>query len=551
MIPTSVMPMAIAVDQGLLYPALRKAGVTLGPGRTPSPAQFQDAIGEVNRLLGSLSIDPYFVYAHDLLTFTLTGKASYTIGIGSGPASDFPVPAPVWISFANYVTGSLTAPLEVLTTQQWAGSVRTAFPSIPDSLYYDRAYPVGRIYLYPQPAGGELELHVWHVIPSVASPTDLLALPPGYEDAIVLNLACRLAPQFGRPVDPFLRQEARESLMRIESLNAPAPMLELGGIGSCGCDSGGGYAISGGGSSSSALGLPGPPGPMGPRGYSVDYAGRVGPDGTLYAGPPGWTVDHVALGQYRINHNLGLDPLAYVVTVCSGSPPSGPIDPSKASGLVPSVREQQANYFFVVMGEGKDLTTFVDAGFNFSLSPQLQAGDLIAGPRGPAGPPGPAGADGPMGVTGQTGAQGIQGVKGDTGPQGIIGPQGPMGLTGPPGSTAGALGMTIDGGGAAITAGIKGYLSVPFACTITGWDIAADQAGSISIDVIRKAGAIPAAGDKISGSSPIALSAAQLAQNGSIAGWTGSIAAGDVVAFNVTSVTTVTRVTAELRVMKS
>ena len=34
----------VQAGQGLLYPALRKAGVTLGPQRTPSPAQFQDAI---------------------------------------------------------------------------------------------------------------------------------------------------------------------------------------------------------------------------------------------------------------------------------------------------------------------------------------------------------------------------------------------------------------------------------------------------------------------------------------------------------------------------
>ena len=34
----------VLVGQGILYPALRKAAITLGPQRTPSPAQYQDAL---------------------------------------------------------------------------------------------------------------------------------------------------------------------------------------------------------------------------------------------------------------------------------------------------------------------------------------------------------------------------------------------------------------------------------------------------------------------------------------------------------------------------
>ena len=41
----------------------------------------------------------------------------------------------------------------------------------------------------------------------------------------------------------------------------------------------------------------------------------------------------------------------------------------------------------------------------------------------------------------------------------------------------------IDGGGAAIATGIKGYFEVPFNCTLTQWTILADQSGAIKIDV--------------------------------------------------------------------
>ena len=113
------------------------------------------------------------------------------------------------------------------------------------------------------------------------------------------------------------------------------------------------------------------------------------------------------------------------------------------------------------------------------------------------------------------------------------------------------IGITIDGAGSAITTGQKGYVSVPFPCTITGWDVVADQAGSIHLDIDRKAGGIPnTTSDKIS-ATPISLSGAQLAQGGSVSGWQTSIMAGDVLGFNVATVATVQRVTATLRVNKT
>ena len=65
------------------------------------------------------------------------------------------------------------------------------------------------------------------------------------------------------------------------------------------------------------------------------------------------------------------------------------------------------------------------------------------------------------------------------------------------------------------TTGVKGSIQVDFRGTIIGWSILADVAGSISIDVCKKAGtqALPVVPntttDKISASAPIALSSAQ------------------------------------------
>jgi hypothetical protein len=224
----------------IIYAALRKAGVTLGPQRTPSAAQMQDGIEELSRLLGSLHTDRYFIYSLDILTFALeAGKKVYTWGSGG----DFDAPRPQEITHANVITenGALRYPLEIYTPQQWASVDMQDLPgTIPEGLFNDRASPLSNIYIYGQPATAmQLECYTWHLIPELESESDALFLPPGYADALTLNLACRLAPHFQRPVDPDVRQQARESLMRLESFNAPRPIASLGGLG-CGC---GGYDI--------------------------------------------------------------------------------------------------------------------------------------------------------------------------------------------------------------------------------------------------------------------------------------------------------------------
>jgi hypothetical protein len=124
----------------------------------------------------------------------------------------------------------------------------------------------------------------------------------------------------------------------------------------------------------------------------------------------------------------------------------------------------------------------------------------------------------------------------------------------------GVIGITIDGGGSVPSTGLKGYAQIPFAATITGWSIIADQAGSASIDIWALAGSapptapsIPTSANKISASAPVALATAQSAAGGTsaITTWTTAISQWMTVAFNLTSITTCTRLTIELQVLRS
>lgn len=107
----------------------------------------------------------------------------------------------------------------------------------------------------------------------------------------------------------------------------------------------------------------------------------------------------------------------------------------------------------------------------------------------------------------------------------------------------GQFGITIDGGGAAITTGTY-YVRVPWSGTITGWDIVADQSGSCVVDIWKDtyANFPPDNSDSIAGSELPTLSSAVKNQDASLSTWTTTVTAGDYVGFNVDSATTVTRV---------
>jgi hypothetical protein len=116
-----------------------------------------------------------------------------------------------------------------------------------------------------------------------------------------------------------------------------------------------------------------------------------------------------------------------------------------------------------------------------------------------------------------------------------------------------AICFIIDGGGATITTGIKGDLTIPFACTIMDWTILADQSGSIVVNAWKDtlANYPPTVTVKITASLPPTITTATKANSTTLTGWTTAVAAGDVIRFNVDSVTTIQRATITLKVKKA
>lgn len=117
-----------------------------------------------------------------------------------------------------------------------------------------------------------------------------------------------------------------------------------------------------------------------------------------------------------------------------------------------------------------------------------------------------------------------------------------LGFT-PISSVTGTIGITIDGGGSAITTGVKGYIVVPNSRTITGWYVVGAPSGSIVVDVWKANGSIPTVANTITGTEKPTLSSSQYNSDLSLSTWTTALVANDVIVFNVDSATTITKAT--------
>lgn len=116
-----------------------------------------------------------------------------------------------------------------------------------------------------------------------------------------------------------------------------------------------------------------------------------------------------------------------------------------------------------------------------------------------------------------------------------------------------ALPVFINGNGYVLATGLKAWLQVPFDCEIMEATLLADVAGSIVIDIWKETygNYPPTNADSITAAAPPTLSGAIKTTDTTLTGWTTTISAGDVLAFNIDSVTAITQILVSLRVERT
>ncbi len=97
-----------------------------------------------------------------------------------------------------------------------------------------------------------------------------------------------------------------------------------------------------------------------------------------------------------------------------------------------------------------------------------------------------------------------------------------------------SFGASFDGSGIALAAGKTVYTTVPFACSISAWNIAVDT-GTATIDIwkIATGTAIPTVSNSITASAVPAISVGTAIHSTTLTGWTTAVAKNDIVGINL------------------
>jgi hypothetical protein len=115
-----------------------------------------------------------------------------------------------------------------------------------------------------------------------------------------------------------------------------------------------------------------------------------------------------------------------------------------------------------------------------------------------------------------------------------------------------AIEVVLNGSGFVLTPGVKAYVEVPFAATIVSVTLLSDVVGSMVLDIWKDtyANAPPLDADSITSASPPTLASSLKSTDTVLSGWTTTVAAGDILAYNIDSVTFISRVTVSLKIAR-
>ena len=219
----------------------------LESGETPITDEQTDGLAIANQMLEAFTIDRLMIYSIQRTTHTLVVSTNpQTIGIGGDINTDRPGKIENAGLIISGQDAGYTITVVFFVDEYARVRDKVAEAAQPTMLYYDAAFPLGKIYLKPVPsAANTLVLYRWSPFTAIATVGTTVTLPPGYEEAFDYNLAKRLAAGgFGR-MTALALDIARDSLDRIKSLNVQIPVLRSHAISITGGDTGRGDIYSG------------------------------------------------------------------------------------------------------------------------------------------------------------------------------------------------------------------------------------------------------------------------------------------------------------------
>lgn len=227
----------------ILTDALAEIGV-LQVGDAIPDEQATYCLGVFNRMLDAWNAKRQAVYASQFVNYAFTPNLNpHTIG----PTGTFVVAQrPVSLDGANLiltnVTPNVRQPIIVRDEEWWKNQrVRALTSSFPTDVYYEPSFPNGTLNFWtvPTTAWG-VELMTRIVLAQMLLNTTF-TMPPGYQEALTLTLAEKLAGPFGTGPSAQTAKDASAARAAIFDNNRITPRLTTRDAGVPGSTAVGGF----------------------------------------------------------------------------------------------------------------------------------------------------------------------------------------------------------------------------------------------------------------------------------------------------------------------
>ncbi len=195
------------------------------PGDTISSADYSRSLSVLNDMLDEWSNSSLLVYANLEYSKVLTpGIQTYTVGVGGDINLNRPLDIQPGYGRAYILDNMGTNyPLNIVGQDEWNSILnRLDVADVPDTLFYDPQYPLGKINLYPIPDSNIYTLYFDSGIQftEFTSLNQSVNLPVGYSSAIRKCLAVELHPYFiTSPMNPLILKAAMDAKATIKRKN--------------------------------------------------------------------------------------------------------------------------------------------------------------------------------------------------------------------------------------------------------------------------------------------------------------------------------------------
>lgn len=196
-------------------------------GASASSEESADGLIVINAMLDTWRNDRLMGYALTTVSKAMTvADASYTFGT----AADFNSARPVMVKHAYMTVGDTDYPVKICTDAEWfAIEDKTVTSDLVEKIWYNPSMSTGTVNVWPVPNATNTLYLV--VMTPVADLTlgGTVALPQGWEEAIVYNGAKRWGGEFGQALSADDLEIARTSLATIKRRNS-TPILSQTGL---------------------------------------------------------------------------------------------------------------------------------------------------------------------------------------------------------------------------------------------------------------------------------------------------------------------------------